>query len=286
MELHQLRYLVAVVDAGTVTAAAHHLQVAQSGVSSQLGKLERELGFALFRRAGRGVAITPDGEVIARAARQAVMAVDRVSEVAAHRRGVVSGTVRLGTVTSLTWPDVFDAIADLHHQHPGVDVQLSEGTSADLFDRVGQGRLDLAIAAWSGDLPAGLHSHIVVDDALVAVVAMDHPWAARSRIRPSELADVDLISLPIGTGARDALDATMARAGLRVTPRWQVSSPQSIALLAQRGLGVGIASASTASEWALSRVPISDDLARSVMGVIWRDTPSPAAARLLEDLIA
>ncbi|MGO2050649.1 MAG: LysR family transcriptional regulator, partial [Microbacterium sp.] len=62
MELHQLRYVLAVVDTGSFTAASIAVNVSQSGVSTQVQKLERELGVSLFDRSSRRVTLSPDGE--------------------------------------------------------------------------------------------------------------------------------------------------------------------------------------------------------------------------------
>ncbi|MFJ4999670.1 LysR family transcriptional regulator [Microbacterium sp. NPDC088619] len=112
MELHRLRYLLAVVDEGSVTDAARKLQVAQSGVSSQLAKLEKELGVAIFRRVGRRVVLTDEGLALLPAVRNAVNAVDAVTASAADLRGLVIGSLKVGTVANLIWPRLFEAIDD------------------------------------------------------------------------------------------------------------------------------------------------------------------------------
>jgi DNA-binding transcriptional LysR family regulator len=284
MDLLRLRYLLAVVDEGSVTAAARSLQVAQSGVSSQLAKLERELGLPLFRRVGRGVVLTAEGEALLPAVRTALSAVDDVAATASDVRGLLVGTLRVGTVTTLLWPRLFDAISDLHAAHPGVDLRLREGSSQELLDQVRGGELDVAIAAWSQAAPPDLHSVVVFDDALVVVVSDEHPWASRSLIRPAELATAPLIALVPGTGARDALDAAMRRVGRSVVPRWEVPTPSFVELLAQRGVGAGVVSETTASLWDLRRISLQDSQARSRLGIVWRSAPSPAARAFLERL--
>lgn len=287
MELHQLRYFVAVVDEGTFTAAAESVRISQSGVSTQLQKLERELGVALIDRSARRVALTPAGQRLLPYARAALAAVAEVSDAANDIRGLVTGSLRVGVVTSLIWPSLFDALAAIHTRHPGVDLRLAEGNSADLIAGVRDGTDDVAIAAWAGIEPAGVRSAVVFDDALVATVAAGHPWAGRTSIRPEELAATDLITLPPGTGARLALDELFARAaGSRPEPRWEVSSPFFVQMLASRGIGVGILSATTAAGLAeLVAVPIAEKYARSRLGVVWRERPSHAARALIALLV-
>lgn len=287
MELHQLRYLLAVVDEGGFTAAADVVHISQSGVSTQIQKLERELGVVLIDRSARRVALTPSGEQLLPYARAAVAAVDDVRAAADAISGLTTGVVRVGTVTGLAWPRLFDALAAVHTDHPGIDLRLSEATSEELITAVRDGALDVAVAAWAGDPPDGVQYEVVVDDPLVAVVAPDHPWAGRTRIQASSLTRADLIALPPGTGARTALDALLRRADAPdVQPRWEVATPAYVQLLAGRGIGVGIASATTAADWSdVAVLPISDKAARSTLGVAWQRRPSHAARALLRLLI-
>lgn len=285
MELHQLRYFLAVVEEGTFSAAAQAVRISQSGVSTQIQKLERELGVVLIDRTPRRVALTAAGARLVPYARAAVAAVEDVAAAAHDIRGLVVGSLRVAVVTGLAWPPLFDALAAVHREHPGVDLRLHEGNSADLIDQVRDGRVDVAVAAWSGEPPADLPSSVVVDDALVVIVAPSHPWTARQSIRPAELARADLVALPRGTGARAALDALLARAGAAVEPRWEVSAPGYVRMLAHRELGVGVVSATTAGDWDdVVTLRIDDDRARSQLGVVWQPRPSHAALELLRRL--
>lgn len=286
MELHQLRYFVAVIEEGTFTAAAEAVRISQSGVSTQIQKLERELGLGLIDRSSRRVVPTPAGERLLPYARAALAAVEDVTAVANDIRGLVIGSLRVGTVTGLNWPDLFEALADLHTEHPGIDIRLREGNSDELIARVAEGTVDLAVAAWADREPADVRSRLIVDDPLVALVAPAHRWAGRTTIRPVELAGADLIALTRGTGARAALDGLLARAAATVDRRWEVATPSFVRMLTGRGLGVGIVSATTARDWDdLRAIPIDDPLARSRLGVVWRDRPGHAAQALLRRLL-
>lgn len=287
MEVHQLRYVLAVADEGSFTAAATHLRVSQSGISTQVRKLEHELGISFFDRTSRRIALTAEGERMLPSLRAAVAAVERIREGASDLRGLVVGSLRIGTVAGLIWPRLFDAVIAIHHAYPGVDLRLTESTSVDLIAQVRAGGLDVAVAAWSPAAPEGLESATVFDDALVAVVAERHPWAARRVIRPAELARSDLIALPRGTGARVAMDAMFARAGVDVQPRWEVATPAYMTVLAARACGVAIASETTlADATGLVVLRIDDARARSQLGVTWKREPGPATQVLLANLLS
>jgi DNA-binding transcriptional LysR family regulator len=286
MELHQLRYFLAVVDEGSFTAAAEAVRISQSGISTQIQKLERELGIALIDRSARRVELTPAGARLVPYARTALAAVDDVTGAANDIRGLVVGSLRVATVTGLIWHPLFDALATIHTQHPGIDIRLQEGESDDLIAQVRAGTVDVAIAAWSGSEPDGVQVSVVFDDELVAVVGRGHPWAARGSIRPAELARAALIALPRGTGARAALDALLTRMGTSIDPRWEVATPAYVEILTTRGLGVGIVSATTAQDWVdVVSLRIEDKRARSRLGMVWRDHPSHAAQALLRHLV-
>ena len=286
MELHQLRYFLAVVDEGSFTAAAEAVRISQSGVSTQIQKLERELGVALIDRSARRVALTTAGSSLVPYARNAVAAVDDVTGAARAIRGLVVGTLRVATVTGLVWPRLFDALAAVHAEHPGIDLRLQEGVSDDHVAAVRDGTVDVAVAAWSEQEPHGLEVSVVVDDPLVTVVAREHPWAARVRLSPAELTRDDLVTLPRGTGSRAALDVLLRRTGRVVEPRWEVATPAYVQMLASRGIGVGVVSATTAADWDdIAVLPIDDPGARSRLGVVWRSSPSHAARALLGHLV-
>lgn len=122
MELHQLRYFLAVVDEGSFTAAAEAVRISQSGISTQIQKLERELGTALIDRSSRQVVLTPAGGRLAPYARAAVAAVNDVVAAASDIRGLIIGSLRVAAVTGLVWRPLFDALATIHSTHPGIDI--------------------------------------------------------------------------------------------------------------------------------------------------------------------
>lgn len=287
MELHQLRYFVAVVEEGTFTAAAEAAHISQSGISTQVQKLERELGVTLLDRSTRRVALTPEGARLLPYARAALAGVAAVTDAANDLRGLIVGELRIATVTGLTWPRLFDALSAIHGEHPGIDIRLGEGQSDEILDQVRTGVVDLAVAAWAGEGPQDLRTSVVVDDPLIALVAPGHPWAARAQISPGELADADLIALPAGTGSRNAFDAALMRVGRTTAPRWEVATPGYVEALATRGLGVGILSATTAEHWThLVSLPIADPHARSQLGIAWRPSLGHAAQALLGALLS
>jgi len=132
VEIHQLRYFVAVAEQRHFTRAARDLAVAQPSISKQIRLLEEELGAVLFHRMRGNVALTPAGETLLPWARRVLSdldtAVDEVHELAGLRRGRLS----VGATPSLTTAILPAALARFRAAYPGIDLKLQEAGSRDL----------------------------------------------------------------------------------------------------------------------------------------------------------
>jgi DNA-binding transcriptional LysR family regulator len=274
MEVHQLRYALAVADELSFTAAANALHVSQSGVSAQVALLERELGLPLFDRSSRGVRITPAGEPVLEQLRRALAELDRVRAVADDLLGLVRGSVSIGAVAGLGWPAFLDALQHVHETHPGLELSLREGKSLELQEDVATGRLDLAVASWVDEPQTGLGSWVALEERVTAAVGPDHPWARRKRIKPAELLDQPIVCLAPGTGMRTSYDAMMRAEGLPAPVTWEVTLPTTARALAARNLGVAVLTSSRADlPTDLVRLEIASEFATSRLGVVWRTRP-------------
>lgn len=279
MEVHQLRYALAVADTGSFTAAAAALHVSQSGVSAQVGRLEHELGVRLFDRSGRRVTVTAAGADLLDRMRAAIAALADVRSVADEVLGLVRGAVRLGSVAGLGWPAFLDALESVHKEHPGLELSLREGNSALLQKDVLQGRLDLAIVSWVDEPLTGLRWFAAVEERVAAAVSTQHEWARRDSISPTDLLDVAVVSLPAGSGMRGAYETMMRREGLPAPVTWEVTLPATARALAGRGLGAAVLTTSHADvPDNLVYVPIDSAHARSELGVVWRSSGTMTAA--------
>src|SRR3954454_7986934 len=96
MELRHLRYFVAVAEERSITRAAERLWIAQPGLSTQMRRLEDELGIQLLNRHTRGVELTPTGELFLERARATLTAADAARATGTDLEAGVVGTVRLG----------------------------------------------------------------------------------------------------------------------------------------------------------------------------------------------
>lgn len=287
MELHQLRYLVEIVDSGTFSAAAARLHVSQSGVSAQLAKLERELGQSLLERSRSGAVPTAAGEAVlpwARAALQAVEAIDQLSHDLAE---LLRGRVRMGLLAGFATPSFLHGLAAFRRRFPGVELEFTEGESSELAEAVRDGRLDLAILGFAGPPPADLVSLPFIDEPVAAVCADRHRLAGRGSVTLAELAAEQLLTLPPGTGQRTAFELSCERAGLTPAPALSARSPELLIGLAEQDAGVAVLTASMVDRAGLVAVPISDATVHAGVALTVRPGDRPrATAELWRTLAA
>jgi DNA-binding transcriptional LysR family regulator len=283
MELHQLRYVVAVAEEGSFTAAARRELVAQPAVSAAVRALERELGVQLFRRGRSGAQPTEAGAAVLAHARAALAAVAAARDVADEVTGLLRGRVAVGMVVGCTSTVLADLLADFAAAHPAVEVVLVEGSGADLLAALSTGRLDLAWVGRAQPPPSGVQTAVLYEEEQVAVVPLAGPLRGRS-LAVADLASHRLVALPPGTGGRTALDAACAAAGVAPVVACEATGLEMVCLLAERGLGTGVVPASVAAAAAdrLRALPL-DPPVTSRIELAWRTggPSSPAGAALL-----
>ena len=142
MELRHLRYFIAIAEEGSFTRAAERLWVAQPGLSTQIRRLEAELGVQLFERHTRGVEVTPAGLLFLERARVAVAAAEAARATGRDLEAGVVGSVRLGVAGEARWRHVSDLLARFGQERPGVEVTVLEAHGGTLWRDLRDGRLD------------------------------------------------------------------------------------------------------------------------------------------------
>ncbi|WP_435101932.1 LysR substrate-binding domain-containing protein [Arhodomonas sp. AD133] len=149
MQLRSLRLFAAVAHTGSFVAAAERSHTVQSNVTAHIKKLEAELGRQLLTRSGR-VGLTPAGRSLLRHAERLLALHDAaVAEVVDGSEP--TGALRIGSLETAAAVRLPPLLAEFHAQHPAVNLELVTGTTAELLDRVTDGRLDGAFVA--GEVP-------------------------------------------------------------------------------------------------------------------------------------
>src|SRR5580658_6239229 len=133
MEMHQLRYVVAVARTGNFSRAAEQCHVAQPSLSQQIQKLEDELGQRLFNRMKRAVKLTPDGEAFLPHALRILEEADAAKRQATDARNLLRGTLVLGVLPTIAPYLLPEALAKFIGKFPGVQIVIEEDTTARLL---------------------------------------------------------------------------------------------------------------------------------------------------------
>jgi DNA-binding transcriptional LysR family regulator len=194
VELRQLRYFVAVADAGTFVHAAERLHIGQPAVSQQVGRLERELGVRLFERTTRHVRLTPAGERLLPDARAVLAAADRLRTVAADAAIDPGAALRLGTSHGLG-DRLYQVLDELASAAPDLSVRLVRSRQEDRIAAVRAGELDAAFVRVLESAP-GLELVPVWREPLVVALPERHPLAAHDPIRLDQLGELPVRLAP------------------------------------------------------------------------------------------
>ena len=145
MDLRALRYFIAVVEAGSLSRAAHSLYVAQPALTAQIKKLEGELGAQLLARSHTGVSPTPAGTQLYEDARRLLSDADAMRERIKHVPQGPEGSVTIAVPFLLTSLLLGPVIAQLRAQHPRVRVFVIDGLSLTVQKAMEEGRADVGI---------------------------------------------------------------------------------------------------------------------------------------------
>lgn len=236
MDLKKYEIFLRVVEAGSLTRAAQSLNCTQSAVSHGLISLEQELGFPLMRRSRAGIRLTEEGERLLPAVRAVMNAAEQLRQVAAGVQGLETGTVRIGTFTSVAVHWLPGMIKAFRQDYPGVEFRIMSGDYHDVEQWLRAGTVDLGFVS----LPCEANCRCVplAEDKILAVVPKDHRFASLPRFPLSMAGDEPFISL------LEASDQDLRRAldAVGVTPNIAMQTKDDYAIIAmvENGLGISI----------------------------------------------
>jgi DNA-binding transcriptional LysR family regulator len=177
MDLRQLRFFLEVADSGGFTKAAEKLHIAQSALSIAIKKLEGELEVQLFIRRDRKIALTAEGESLALNARAIFRGIAKARQDIADLRGLLKGEVRVGLtpmLSSFFFPKI---ISSFKRRFPALQVSIGGDSAWTTQRKIEAGDIDLGLI--NGKVPAGLDSHHILREEVVACVHRFHPLAKK-----------------------------------------------------------------------------------------------------------
>ncbi len=255
MDMRRLEYFLAIVDEGGMTKAARALHIAQPSLSQSLGALERELGVALFDRAGRGMLLTAAGQALVGPARQALRSMQVAREAVGDVSALLAGTLEIAALPTLAVDPLADLVGRFRTEHPGVVVRVREAESAaGTSTLVREGRCELGLAHLP--LPQeGLRTVELGVQELLFVLAPSIEIAGErgadgtpQAISLTALAKVPLVLTPPGTSTRMLLDQAMEAAGVVPNVAVETDAREAIVPLVLAGAGGALLPAPLALE--------------------------------------
>jgi LysR family hca operon transcriptional activator len=238
VELRHLRYFVAVAEEGSLTVAAQkRLHTAQPSLSRQIHDLELELGVQLLIRGPRGIELTAAGRVFLDHARIALLQVEAAGEAARRAAQPARASFAIGFLTGYEMDWLPAVMGILRAELPSTEVVIHSQDSPDLAAGLIRGKIDLAFLRPEKQAP-GLKFRPLRKDPLIVLMPRDHALAARSSIRPQDIADEIFIGVSATRAPtlRAVIDEYARRTGVALKPEHQAENlAMAISLVASTG---------------------------------------------------
>jgi DNA-binding transcriptional LysR family regulator len=288
VELRQLEHFIAVASEQHFTRAAETMMISQSGLSASVRALEHELGTPLFTRSTRRVVLTQAGQAFLEEARRTVASAAAAKSAVEAVRGVLGGTLNVGTEQCLGVVDLGKELARFRSGHPGVEIRLGFEGSAVLVDRVASGQMDLALVAECGEPPSGVRTVRLAGESFVILCHPSHPFAQLEELTLAEIAAEPQVGFLPGWGARSIAERAFTAAGLPIKITMEVNDVHTLLDLVGHGLGVAVVPEHFKNKrpQSLRAVPIKDE-----QGLDWNvavaiaEQPGPAGQALLKQIL-
>ena len=281
LNLTHLRVLDAIARHRSVTAAAKELHYSQPSVSHHLGRLEAATGARLVQRVGRGIRLTPEGELLAARAREIVGRVDAASVELAAQVGLRAGRVRVAGFQTVLSTLVPKAAAELSSSYPGIELNLVDVHPGEGLRMLRQGHVDIALVFRHTDTPDE-------DEGIRLTHLLDDPLYLISRA-PDERMEDHRDSVWVGgcERCRATMIATCERAGF--TPRIAYSTDDMVVIQSLVAAGMGVATLPGLALEAhrspgIHATPIPDN-DRHIYAATYGEPPDPPATSALIDIL-
>ncbi|HET8553758.1 MAG TPA: DNA-binding transcriptional regulator OxyR [Rhodanobacteraceae bacterium] len=237
MNLRDLHYLVALAEHRHFGHAAEACFVSQPTLSTQIRKLEDELGVTLIERTPRQALLTEVGRDIADRARAVLDEVEQIRNVARRTSDPESGTLRLGIFPTLGPYLLPHVVPLIHERFPRLELLLVEEKTEEVLKRLREGKLDAGIVA----LPIHdehLHAEFLFEEPFLLAVPEGHPLTRKRTLKLDDLADQNLLLLEDGHCLRDQALEVCHLAGAGEKSGFRATSLETLRQMVAAGVGI------------------------------------------------
>ena len=277
IDLDSLEIFRTVVQEGGIVRAAGKLNRVQSNVTTRIKQLEQRLGLALFRRQGRSLVLSPEGELLLSYAQRMFRLADEAEN--ELRAGKPMGALRIGSLESTAGSRLAPILSRYHKLHPGVVVELATGTTGALIQRVTNFELEAAFVSEPFTAP-GLQAQKVFEEELVLITARGIAEVRRA----ADLAGMTMIAFANGCSYRKRLEDWLGTSAVMPARTLEFGSYQAMIACVAAGTGFALVPRSlllalrAAGDVKQHELPAR--IRRNHTHLVWNGPPSTALQRL------
>ena len=194
MEIRLLKYFLAVIQEGNISAAADRLHITQPTLSRQLKYLEEQLNTTLFIRGNRNISLTDDGLLLRKRAEEIIMLIEKTEKDFIHNNDIISGDIYIGCGETDAMRIIARITKELQLEYPHVKVHLFSGNADDITENLDKGLLDFCILIGSADIKKYDFLRLPIKDQWGLLMPNDSPLASHDVITPDDLLNVPLLT--------------------------------------------------------------------------------------------
>jgi len=257
LEMHQIRYFLAVSETLNLTKAAERCNVAQPSLTRAIKSLESELGGELLRRERALSHLTELGQRMLPMLRQCYESALTAKMLAASIRKADIAPLAVAVSRTVTLSPFTPMLRELSRVLPGLQLTLRRGSISEVAESLKSGAVELAIAGPLGEGWSRLDAFPLFEEPFDLVVNQTHRLAGRNR---AEFKDLVSETLLINTGCEMAeeLGASLAANGILDTPTHQVTTREDLLTLLKANMGVAIIATGAVEASGLCRIPLNE----------------------------
>jgi DNA-binding transcriptional LysR family regulator len=249
MNIRNIAAFHALMAAGTTTEAAAMLGISQPAVSRMIAQLERDVGFALFKRIKGRLFPTPEAEIFDGEVEKSFIGIDKLARTAEDIRANRTGHLRIVGMPALSLGFVPDVLGRFMETRPQLNVTLEVRSSQKVIEWIAAQQFDLGLAMMPVDHPA-IEVEPLDPSEAVCVLPPGHALAAKAAIEPRDLVGVPFISLGTEHRVRFEIDQAFEAAGVKRSILVIAQLSAVVCGLVARGRGVGIVDPFSAADFA------------------------------------
>lgn len=236
MSLIKLEIFSTVVELGSLTKAGETLGLTQSAVSHAIASLESEWGFSILNRSRSGINLTSNGERVLLYIREMLKWNEELNQEIANIKGLEIGTVRIGTISSVSIHWLPEILKIFSEKHPTIEIKLQEGNYDDVEYWISTGVVDFGFVSVPTSHP--LESIPLKKDRMLCILSDEHPLAQKNEIRFDDIKEERLIKSK--KGSDNDLKRILNENHITPISKFELTDDQAIISMVQNGMGISI----------------------------------------------